>query len=556
MQFDGSLPKPFPCLRGNDSCPALNGIDESCGEGYEGWLCSRCSIGFYSWFDYCIKCPPMWHLILEGIGTFIFVCIVVAITVCDIKRRKKTTRSLMDIVVARFKILLGYYQIAGAIFTSLHNIHWPQEISNLASLFQVLELNIFQLIAKPRCLANKLELNIYSQFIIGLIFGCFVLTVPCLVYSCIYFYLQVKLSKYGRFINRNKVRNYLTHLRSKCYLFIVMMLFITYLSFCDVILSLLPVSCRKFCVDENSVYCTERLRSDYSIDCATSKHMDYIKAAYFALLYVVGFPVVLFIVILKNSPRKLRELQENQEDEESDESLKTEESIVEADSENSENNDRRENPDECTAGNDDTESMRSIQLESSDITNDVNAQTNSHKRTFPLYIRFLCENYKAKYWYWEIVELSRKVLQISLIVSFGSEDPVTLGATIALSVIFLTSHAYFKPMKDSFEHWLQMTSLLAIFLNLLCAEVLLVPITDPSGYRQTAMAVLIITLNVSVVLLVVGNSVLILWRSVKQHGRNGMCSCHNCLTIVTDIVSGVSDVSRNRRANNRNSAVI
>ncbi len=58
-EFIGSLPKPFPCLRGEVSCPESNGIDEACGLGYEGWLCSHCSIGYYSWFEYCVKCPPI-----------------------------------------------------------------------------------------------------------------------------------------------------------------------------------------------------------------------------------------------------------------------------------------------------------------------------------------------------------------------------------------------------------------------------------------------------------------------------------------------------------------
>ncbi|XP_072051655.1 uncharacterized protein [Amphiura filiformis] len=544
-RFENALPKPYPCLRGNDSCPASNGIDESCGEGYEGWLCSRCSDDFYSWFEYCIKCPPIWHLILEAFGVIILVGIFIGVTVWDIRRRGNTSRSLVDVLVARLKIVLGYYQIAGAIFTSLHNIHWPHGISNLATLFRALELNIFKIVAKPRCFIKTLEWNIYNEFVLGLIVCCLAIALPSVVYSCVWLYLKVKFSKYGN--DHVNGRTNLKRLRPKCYLFVILILFISYPSLCDVILSLLPVACQTFCVDENNLYCTHRVRSDYSIDCDTQKHKNYIKSAYFALLYIVGFPLTAFLVILKNSPRKLTASKEYQERETDNDSNCTELSLIEEDEEENSNN-RRENHLEETGNtaveNEETESVASegsaTVLEDCDIT-----QMNNHTLKYPLYIRFLCENYKPEYWYWEIVELSRKVLQTSLVVLFGSGDPLTLGATIALSVVFITSHSYFKPMKDSFEHWLQMTSLVAIFLNLLCAEVLLVPLTDPSGYRQSAMAVFIISLNVSVVLLAIGNSILILWRAVKEHGRSGMCSHRNCLTIITEILSSVSGVSRN-----------
>ncbi|XP_072014253.1 uncharacterized protein [Amphiura filiformis] len=552
-KFDGALPKPYPCLRGIDSCPALNGIDGSCGEGYEGWLCSRCSSDYYSWFEYCIRCPPIWHLILEALCVFILVCIVASITIRDVRRQSDASRSLVDILVARFKIVLGYYQITGAIFTSLHNIHWPQEIMDLATVFRVFEFNIFKLIAKPSCFIDKLELNIYNEFVLGLIFCCLVLILPCIIYLCRWLYLQIKLSKYDRNVNREKVKNYLKHLRSKCYLFIVLVLFITYLSLCDVILSLMPVACQEFCVDENNFDCRQRLRSDYSIDCQTQKHKDFIKAAYFALLYVVGYPLVVFIVTLKNSPRKLKEAPVDQEHEDDNESNCTEEFTMDEDDDEfvTGRENHLDDVSNIVVENEETESMTA---EETPRVSKICTQTqmNNHSLKYPLYIRFLCENYKPEYWYWEMVELVRKVLQTTLVVLYGSGDPFYLGVTIALSVIFLTSHAYFKPMKDSFEHWLQMTSLVAIFLNLLCAEVLLVPLTDPSGHRQTAMAVFVILLNMLVVLLAVGNSILILWRSVKQHGRNGMCTCRNCLTIVTGLLSSASNVSGHVRPNNRN----
>ncbi|XP_072014254.1 uncharacterized protein [Amphiura filiformis] len=578
--FEGALPNPFPCPGGEVSCPASDGIDESCGEGYEGWLCSRCSIDYYSWFEYCFICPPIWHLILEALGVFSLLCVVVAITIWDLKKRikeradgesdnsdKSLNRSLLYLLVARFKIVLGYYQIAGAIFTSLHNVHWPTEVSKLAYVFKALELNIFKLLAKPRCYIDNLVLNIYQEFLIGLVLCCLAVLVPAALYSSRW--LFVRFYKKLSFAN---VTEKLKGLRENCYFFIVLILFISYLSLCDVILSLMPVACQEFCVDENNNYCPQRLRSDYSINCQTQKHKNYVVTAYVSLLFVIGYPLCLFVLIYRRRPTCR---QENAVNDESVDPPRLR-NVNTALSEGSEDSDNGSNEitiqaldtmpllhhdDEITSSEQSDQQLNREDIEdiNEKIKKDAGTQTNDKiddYSKYPLYVQFLCENYKPEYWYWEIVELTRKVLQTSLVVLYGSEDPLSLGATIVLSMVFITSHGYFKPMQDSFEHWLQMTSLVAIFLNLVSAIVLQVPFIDTSGHRQTAMAVFIIVVNVSVVLLAVGNSTLIICRSVKQRGSSGACSCRNCLTIVLEIVSSVSNATRNRRGRDQNSATI
>ncbi|XP_072037222.1 uncharacterized protein [Amphiura filiformis] len=55
-KFNGKIPKPFKCPQGIEACPG-DSINASCGDGYEGWLCSSCSKRYYPWFEYCLKCP-------------------------------------------------------------------------------------------------------------------------------------------------------------------------------------------------------------------------------------------------------------------------------------------------------------------------------------------------------------------------------------------------------------------------------------------------------------------------------------------------------------------
>ncbi|XP_022104873.1 slit homolog 1 protein-like [Acanthaster planci] len=136
---------------------------------------------------------------------------------------------------------------------------------------------------------------------------------------------------------------------------------------------------------------------------------------------------------------------------------------------------------------------------------------------------FLCENYKPQFWYWEVVELVRKIVQTLFVLLYGPDDHFTMFATITISVGFLLVHAYVRPMKDETEHRLQMCSLGAIFLNLLAASLLLLPTDEHSQSeeeRKGALAVFLILLNLSIIIFVAGSLV---WGGVKTLWRWGCC---------------------------------
>ena len=492
--YDDILPNPFPCPLRNESCPInwtepdiSNGIDSTCGKGYEGWLCTNCRTGFYSWFEYCVPCPEPWHLILEAICVLAVAVLFVAITVWDFKRRDQKKRSLIDTLVARFKIVLGYYQLTGAIFSSVHNIHWPEEIANIGSLFRILELNIFKLIAKPRCLANALQLNIYNEFQISVAFCSLVVLLPLLFYAAKYIRAFII---FREFPLPDPVRIEMKKFKERYYFVVVLLLFVTYLSICQVIFGLMPAACQEFHVTASGSYYFEKLRSDYSIDCNSEGHRVYQILAYITLLYVIGFPLFILILIFIYYRKSTKSLEINRNDSETPETVSP---TIQVEDDESNDEHAESDMDETTP-----------LVDPLTTTHDHDEDETSSTQKYPYFIRFLCENYKPRYWFWEIVELSRKVLQMVLVVLYGSHDPLTLGASIAISMVFTVIHAYFKPMKDRFEHWLQMLSLLAIFFNLLSAVILMIPYNDTSGHRETAMTVFIIGINVPVIILATG----------------------------------------------------
>lgn len=541
-RFDGTLPKPQQCPGGIDACPVKgDAVNVSCAKGYEGLLCSQCSNDHYSWFEYCLKCPAGWYFALECIFVLAIVALFIGIAIWDYKQKRQKKRTIVDILISRAKIILNYYQVVGAIFASLHGIQWPKQVSTFGSIFRLLELNIFKLVAKPSCYITGFHLNVYRDYLIGM---TFIGLVPVLAFGAIIVVLLWK-----RFWARNhqqQQREELTRVKQRCYLFVISMLYITYLSVVNAIMALLPPACYTLYLAEGDDCSIHRLRDDLSIDCKTEKHQKYTDAAYGSLVYVFGFPLILLFFLWRSSKRSVGRDQMN---------VDLLDPVNESDDNNNSNvieNDESESVIDSTDGQDDLSSNRSHQEDDDFLNSNIEGQnetaradesdeeahlvqpgdrdqsveslqtcsdesdsilignettgTNSQKVTkYPLYLRFLCENYKDKFWYWEILELIRKVLQTVLVVLFGSKDPLTLGITIALSVVFLTSHAYFKPMKDKFEHWLQMVSLAAIFFNLLLASMLLIPSDErASAGRDVAMAVFLVAVNVLVVAMALG----------------------------------------------------
>ena len=242
------------------------------------------------------------------------------------------------------------------------------------------------------------------------------------------------------------------------------------------------------------------LRYDYAIDCESPEHNVYNYAAQTAMVYVVGFPLAL-LILLWYSKRKTT----NGEDQASVSSQGSDQVL----------------PGTSNDGIEDTEAPVSSQnsgqvllVVTHDRTDDFNNlvtesdATVFHDTSEPdakiSWQSFLCENYKAEFWYWEIIELTRKILQTLFILLFGPEDHFTLFMSVFLSVFFLLIHAYLKPMKDAAEQRLQMCSLGIIFINMLAASLLIMPnddgpiVDDRKGILSTAL----VLLNLSIIVFV------------------------------------------------------
>lgn len=124
-------------------------------------------------------------------------------------------------------------------------------------------------------------------------------------------------------------------------------------------------------------------------------------------------------------------------------------------------------------------------------------------------LTFLFENYSEKCWFWEIIELARKVLFTSALILVDSESRTYLGTAALMSGLYSVCFASYKPMKDQFEHWLQLASLLATSVTLSVGILLKVPVNARSSSLNTrgegiGVTALLIAANIVVLLMVIG----------------------------------------------------
>ena len=222
-------------------------------------------------------------------------------------------------------------------------------------------------------------------------------------------------------------------------------IYVTYLSTCSKTASVLPFACRKLCKDEKEELCNEYLKADYSVQCQGTKYNHLLIVAYISTAYILALPAASFIVLWRKRSLAL------------------------------------------ASTNKDTGS--SIEI----ITG----------------LRFLFENYKTRSWYWELVEMSRKIILTSVLFLVGQESRSYIGLAWVVAGMYGTLFCWVKPIRDAFENRLMSTSLAVTVVNLGIGAVSRIPaenIPDLTYLDTEAVTykILIIGANTLVIGLLVG----------------------------------------------------
>ena len=208
-------------------------------------------------------------------------------------------------------------------------------------------------------------------------------------------------------------------------------LYVTYLSTCSKTANVLPLTCRKICRDEEEELCFSYLKADYSVQCAVTKYNQLLVAAYISVAYIIALPVASFIALWRQ--RRM-----------------------------------------IAAPNDTKESWDS----------------DSNKEIITG-LRFLFENYKPRLWYWELVEMSRKVILTSGLILVGQESRSYIGLAWVMAGMYGMLFSWNRPIQDVTENRMMTTSLAVTVVNLGIGAVSRIPAenisTSTDAYVDTVL---------------------------------------------------------------------
>ena len=225
-------------------------------------------------------------------------------------------------------------------------------------------------------------------------------------------------------------------------------LYVTYLGTCAKTANVLPLACQTLCRDKEEEFCYSYMKADYSIQCQGKKYNHWLILAFISAAYIVALPTVTFIAIWR---------------------------------------------------------LRRVSFAS----DDNKLQTTGSGMEIFSGLSFLFENYNHCSWYWELVEMSRKVILTSGMILVGQESRSYIGLAWVVAGMYGMTFSWIKPIKDVTENRLMATSLAITVVNLGVGAVSRIPAENISAsgdaYTDAVLfKVLIFGANTLVIGLLVG----------------------------------------------------
>ena len=385
--FKGTLPTALPCPN-RDSC--LGGFEDHCAPGYEGALCAVCSDHYFKRFNKCLNCPSVKTVSIQmSVVALIFILVVLGVLWGETKKMEGN-RTVTDVMLSCFKIVVGFYQVISAVYTSFTRVHWPSILVQLAKYIHYVELNILQ-VSSFKCLNNNFDVDYIDRFV----FNCLA---NVAVVALVLVYMVVR-RKYMH--KRHMSQASINHMKSNCYRNIFLFLFTTYPMTCATIINVLPPGCRKLCFDQSQRYCEQYLGSDLSIHCFTHRHNKYWHLALLAAAYPLGFPLLIVYLIWRYYYKPLKDRMSGE--------------LPEAEG---------------------------------DYIRFASSPDPGRRGAMAQALSLFYENYRKECWYWEMLEMIRKLILTCGLIFVGSHSRTQIGVGAILAAAFTILHVYLKPIRN------------------------------------------------------------------------------------------------------------
>ena len=299
--YNGTFPKRYQCPR-KKSCEG--GLESKCAKGYTGPLCEVCEGNYYKRALACKPCPSSTWVIVQLSLLGVAVLVLIIIVIWSGRRRKNSDNSgkrpMVDILLARLKIVIGFYQVTSGIIKGFAYVEWPSSLAVIGDYTEVIQLNILSFVPL-HCLFPSWKQNAIRKMYLML--GS---NASMILFAFISFWIRKLFLLWS--INKeqsSKRRIKLSTTKEFLYRNVFLFLFITYPSTCSAILRILPLACHELCTESSS---TSYLKADYSIKCEGDKYNFAKLFAYAASSYIVVLPGLAFWALWRRRRQQLSRL--------------------------------------------------------------------------------------------------------------------------------------------------------------------------------------------------------------------------------------------------------
>ena len=429
-----ALPSIYKC-RAEKACSGQEGnpANSICSKGSYGPLCELCHDNYFLTTSGCSRCPAKWRVVLQ------FVAIVVSVlllggylswkqTTASQKSDESQNESLdndkktgtwLDRLIAAVRIGIGFIQVINGITMALMFVPWPSGMETISRHLAAIEFNLLEVV-NPVCISSRLRLDhLWKTVALVSIVSGLILAI-----AIAYWAWKAHMARKKHFVTFELHRVAL----QLCFNATIWIIFVSYPALAQYIIATIPYRLYS-CISLN---CTQmsvsREKSDspvcqWYLKTDVSLTCDFSGALWKVcnsfLVLVVGIPVVI-LVLLYMKHRNGCGLQ------------------------------RPQGP-------------LVLALFSS--------------------LTFLDGSYKPKFWYWEVLEMFRKLLLTSGLQFFGKDGTMELAIASIIAVVFAILHAHFRPMKKSFkwQNYLQLFSLSIIALNVMLGVLKMIDSRDAAG---------------------------------------------------------------------------
>ena len=423
------------------------GMDSNCANGYKGPLCSVCTKGHYKQLHKCHKCPSKMWIVLQLFIVVIIFSIIIAVCVWTNRRKKEKNQGESSLSDS----FLSKIKIA---------IGFYQVTNGLLEAFAYIEWpESVRVISKY---SEILQLNVLQMAPVHCLvpelradafanlFSIMATNAAIIVFAGVALgACKVIIARKEMLEDEVKLKK-IIDVKETIYRNLFFFLYVTYLNTCSKTATVLPLACRKLCRDEKEDWCLGYLKADYSIQCDDPRYNDLVIVAYLSTAYILALPTATFIALWRQQRTILA-------------------------------------------------------IEDGEESKDLALRTDMIKG-----LHFLYENYKAASWYWELIEMSRKVIVTSGLILVGQESRSFIGLAWVIAGLYGVLFAWNHPIQDAFEDRLMTTSIAVTVFNLGVGAVSKIPAENvpalSDSYMDTVVFnILVLGANTLVTGLLAGN---------------------------------------------------